>query len=289
MTAPHARVLLLAALLALGPLALLVPTGGADHTFSHRFVLEGRLIGNNSLPIPDRAVEFWSEGDTFTEPCVEGHRNVTDEYGDFRFCFHKHDLASGSTVGARSGAANVSKQMDTAFRKSVVTLDDRETDGVAPPGWEKTHFVGGRAWRPGGQMVDGVQVFGNTVNHAPVNVTLRTSEGPGQRMQTTTDAYGDFQIDVRLPDEVPPGEVGVEVEIMGRRETRVFDDHTHRLTIGMFLAPEGASHTMPTIAGPTPPPYPGIATPRVDPLLFLAIGAGLALAVGFAWWGNRGK
>lgn len=282
------RILLLAALLALGPLLAVVPTGGADHTFSHRFIFEGRLLGNNSLPIPGRAVEFWAIGDDFSEPCVEGHRAVTDEFGDFRFCFHKHDLSANATVGARSGGANLSKQMDTAFRKSVVTLEDPDAEGVAPEGWEKTHYVGGRAWRPGAQVVDGVPVYGNTVNHVQVNLTLRTTEGPGPRMQTTTDAYGDFHVDVRVPDDVPPGEVGIEVEILGKRETRVFDDRTHRLTIGMFLAPESASGPI-TIAGPTPPAYPGITTPEVDPRLFLAIGAGLALAIGFAWLGNRGK
>ena len=267
---------------------LLVPAAGADHVYSHRYVVEGRLMGTEG-PIPNRTIGFSAVGDRFDEPCAgAGHQDVTDEHGDFRFCFHKHALNISAHVVLQAGNVTLTKPMDTAFRKSVVILHEPNETGVRNDAWNVTHVVAGRAWRSGPQDMEGVRVFGATVDHVPVNVTLTGPDGTISRFELQTDGYGDFRADLRLVDPVPPESVSVEVEILGNRQTRALDPLSHRITVGVSLPPENHP-PFPTLMGPPPTPHPGTTTPKANPWLYLAVPIGALLAVGLSWWGHSKK
>lgn len=262
------------------PLALLVlvaPSVAADHVYSHRFVFEGRLLGSDGLPLPGRTVAFFADGDDFLEACQGGHAPVTDEWGDFRFCFHKHGLDVQTQVGARVGNASLLRPMDTAFRRTVVTLNEPNETGTAPLNWSVSHLVAGRVWRHGPQELEGVRVYGLAIAHVPVNVTLRIGEVNGSRFEVETDGYGDFRLPIELLEETAPENVTVEVEVLGHRQSRTLDA-THRITVGFILPAEGEAG-IPTFDPFVREGHPGTTTPRVTPALFAAGALGLVVAV----------
>lgn len=283
---PRAPLLLLALLLVL--LLMPLPSAAADHVYSHRYVMEGRLLGSDGTPLPGREVGFFAEGMHLRERCLEPPGNVTDENGDFRFCFHAHELNASAQVGVRVGNVTAARPIDTAFRKTVVILREPNETGVAPEGWNETHLVVGRAWRHGPQEMEGVRVYGNTVNGATVNVTLRTPSGGESAFQVTTDGHGDFRIPLRLVEDVAPENVTLVVEVLGEREERHLEPFSHRVTLGIILPAEGIDPDSPRpFEVDFPPqgarqPAPGQTVPRISPGLVLLVAAGLAGAVWLA-------
>lgn len=267
--------------------ALLVPVPvGADHVYSHRYVVEGRLLGSDGAPLPNRTVEFFSLGEDFAEPCQGGHRNVTDEMGDFRFCFHKHGVNASSEIGVRAGNASETRHVDTAHRKSTFILEEVNETGVATERWNVTHLVAGRVWRTGGRELEGVPVVGYALADTPVNITLRTPNGTESRFDVRTDGYGDFRAELRLVDPIPADTVSVDVEAMGQKHTRALDPRTHRVTVSFFLPPEGSQVPPPSFLTP-PTPHPGTGTPQLSPWLVLAVVAALGLTVYMTWRGHN--
>ena len=280
--------------------ALLAPgLAAGDHVYSHRFVFEGRLVGSDGLPLPGREVTFFSEGDEFVEPCPgEPLRNVTDAWGDFSFCFHKHALRSSTVTGVEVGNVTVRKPMDTGFRRTVVLLQDEESPGVAPPGWNDAYRIAGRVWQQGATTLEGVPVYGTALAGAPVNVTVAAGNATTNHT-LETDAYGDFDYTLRLPEGVAEDDVEVVVESMGRQSRFGLSGKFHRTTVGIQVAPpasfrgsDGGTLVEDGSAGQDPGAVvgarfqpaddapPGAGTPRVPWLLVAGLVALAALALG---------
>lgn len=262
--------------LALVALVVLCAGALADHVYSHRFVLEGRLLGSDGAPIPGRVVEFFAEGEDFLEPCREGpHQSVTDEWGDFRFCFHHHDLQPGASVGARAGNASAVRTVDVAFRRVVVTLEDPERAGEKPADWERTFRIAGRAWEVGPVELEGVLVYGVAAVDLPVNLTVQASDGSKSVFPTRTDAFGDFDLVIEAPD---PANVSLSLEAMGRAQPAHLDTRSHRTYAPIYLPGEAqrAAPSAPPTGLPAPP---GSATPSVNPVLLVALALGLVAAI----------
>lgn len=259
------------AVLALLVAVLLAAPTLADHVYSHRFVMEGRLVGNDGLPLPGRVVTFFSEGRDFSRACGdEPQRAITDEWGDFRFCFHAHELEPSTVVGVSVGNVTVRKPMDTAFRRTVVALAEPNETGVAPPGWNETFRIAGRVWEYGTRELEGVQVFGRAVAHAPVNLTLHTPDGD-QLMALGTDGYGDFDATIRLIEGVAAANVSVKIESLGFEVTHDLDGSHHRNTIGLRVAPPPPVSASFTAAPTAKDDTPGTAAPPVSPLLLVGL------------------
>lgn len=259
------RALLLAALL-LAPLAI------ADHVYSHRYVFEGRLVGSDGLPLPGREVEFFSEGEALLAPCREGPQaSITDEAGDFRFCFHHHDIMPGTRVGARSGNASEAHAVDVAFRRTNVVLVEPNETGVAPAGWDETYRISGRAWRVGAQSLEGVHVYGIAVIGLPVNLTLRDAKGGESVFTTTTDGFGDYDLLVET-DELP-NDLTLTIEALGRAQPTQLDAQSHRTYAPIHLAAEAGTVAEADTAAP------GATSPRANPIVLIALGLALVGAV----------
>lgn len=261
-------------------LALIAPSALADHVYSHRYVLEGRLVGSDGVPLPGRLVEFFSDGEDFPEPCRDGpHQSVTDEWGDFRFCFHHHELAPGTSVGVRSGNASVERPADAAMRRTVVTLREPNETGVAPANWSSTYRISGRAWQVGPTSLEDVEVYGVAVIGLPVNLTVHGDDGSEQRFQTVTDGFGDFDLVVETPGTQ---DVSLSVEATGRPQPVHFDALSHRTFVPVYLPGAAVSGTRDDGFGgvpPAPSQAPGSATPRVNPVLVVAVALGFVAAV----------
>lgn len=283
----------LALLLLVAP--LLAPLAAAEgHVYSHRFVIEGRLVGADGLPLAGREIAFAADGAGFEEPCEgEPVQNVTDEWGDFRFCFHEHALDPRTHVMVSYGNVTASKPMDTAFRRSIVLMREPNETGVAPEGWARTYRIAGKAWQAGVVELDGVRVFGRAVPDLPVNLTITGDDGENATYRTSTDAYGDFDFVVGI--DAAPGNVTARIEALGRSQPVRLDPTFHRSTAPVFVPPEDRVVVEEGTGGPVnasfepttgPGPAPGSSTPRLHPML--VVGVVLALA-GAVWLAKKSR
>ncbi|HEX2021638.1 MAG TPA: hypothetical protein VHH36_02945 [Candidatus Thermoplasmatota archaeon] len=264
------RALLLAALL------LAAPSAQGEHVYSHKLVVEGRLIGADGLPIPGREVRVDFTGAAYGPCRDEAPRPVTDEWGDFRFCYHAHDVPANVAFDVAAGNATAARVVDTLLRAHTVVLEDATENGTAPPEWNATYRIGGRVWRAGAGELEGVPVYGVALADVGVNVTLLGTPGNGSVFRARTDGYGDFGLTVRLEEGVDAADVTVEVEALGRTTLQRLDERAHRNAIDVRL---------PTLASESPASRPaappGSSTPSVDSWLVagVAVAAVAALAL----------
>ncbi|MEA3199979.1 MAG: hypothetical protein QOE90_1407 [Thermoplasmata archaeon] len=260
---------LLAAILLLSPLA-----AGDDALFAHRYVFEGRLVGADGLPMPGRPVAFTTDGaGGFTHACGP-QQDVTDGNGDFRFCFEQGALDATKHVGVVVDGIAVTKPMDTAFRRTVVLVRDPNGTGVAPPAWNETFRVAGRALHPDERVVEGVTVFNAPLPNVTVNLTLATSGENGSVLQVRTDELGDFDATVRLLHGTRPEDVRLTVEALGQPRPAVLDPTFHRSTVGLALR----LPSEPAVALDLP----GTASAPPSPLLVIAAVAALVATIAWA-------
>lgn len=261
--------------------ALVLLCGGAlaDHVYSHRYVFEGRVVGSDGTPLPGREVAFFSVGEDFLEPCREGpHQSVTDEWGDFRFCFHHHALAPGTRAGVRVGNASIERPVDVAMRRSVVTLREPNETGVAPEDWSTSYRISGRAWTVGPTQLEGVQVYGLAAIGVPVNLTVHAGDGSESTFQTVTDGFGDFDLVVETRGTE---NVTLTLEALGRPQPVHFDSLSHRTFAPMYLPGEnavGAKEDRADAPADTPA-APGTTSPRANVVLVVALALGLVAAI----------
>jgi hypothetical protein len=273
------------AAIALAALLMISSPALADHVYSHRFVLEGRLLGSDDLPLPGREVEFFSRGpDSLIVPCPHGPSSpVTDEWGDFRFCFHEHELHATTRAGIRVGNVTITKPMDTAFRRTVVIAGEPNETGIAPPGWSTTFRVAGKAWQPGTTVLESVQVYGIAVAALTVNLTIVTPHGQTV-LQNVTDGYGDFDFVVRLTQDEELANVTAKIETLGRGQPVRLDPISHRVTVPLYVENGGVvgdiAATFPQNAYVLPPG----GTPPASVALVLVV---LLALVGAVWFAKR--
>lgn len=253
---------------------LLVPAGAADHVFSHRFIVEGRLIGGDGLPLAGRVVELNVTGERLSEPCVGGHDRVTDAWGDFRFCFHRHEVSPLGVVRVSSGNASSTRPLDADLRRMVFFLVDENATGVAPQGWETTYKVDGRVWERGLLILEGVRVSGVTYPTTKVNLTLLNVSdvtGRGAYYSLLTDSFGDFAANIQfsLPQHAPVAIMRLSVEGFEGRVEVPADTRFHRNAVDLVYPLEGAPVGAP----------PGSRSGPFSAALILAVALALSVSV----------
>lgn len=219
--------------------ATLVPTALADHAYSHRLVVYGRVVDANGNAYPGLTVSatpqgMETEGQCGSQPLTETDafgptqtKPVTNDHGEFTFCIHAHTMsrAAPGSIVIRIESQNFMQvvNVDPFLRVHYVPIKlDRAT---APNGAPiQDHTVIGRLWRPADTdtTIEGVRVFGDTIDQTPVNITLRYADGREQKANTTTNNYGDFA--VRLAPLAPLEGARVIVESSGRAFEADADD-----------------------------------------------------------------
>ena len=216
----------LRALLLLTLCVPLLPLAQADHAYSHRYIIFGRVVDSTGLPVPGLSVQLAfedldTEGSCGNQPGTETEafgptrtQPVTNEYGEFMFCTHAHRMSRAlpgrailtlPALGVREEA-----EVDVYWRHAYVPIQlDAPHPNARPPS-NMTHTVVGTLWRRGETTVEGIPVFGETVDQA--NVTVRV-EVPGRDpilLASRTNNYGDFALRVPLDANVTTGRVVVE-------------------------------------------------------------------------------
>lgn len=236
--------LILLALTALAPLAL------ADHAYSHRIVIYGRVIDAEGKPFPGLTVgatpqNMETEGQCGSQPMTETDafgptqtKPVTNEHGEFTFCIHAHRLsrAAPGNIVIRIESLNYLQtvNVDPFLRVHYVPIQLDQASAPARAPAFTDHTILGRLWDPADDevKVEGVPVFGSTIDRTPVNITLTLTNGTSIRTNTTTNNYGDFA--VRVPLDEPADAARVTIEASGR----TFEEDADPLTGATFVRAE---------------------------------------------------
>ena len=188
---------------------LLAPLASADHVFSHRVYVVGRVIDAEGLPAPGLAVNVSFEGAPASRACFDSKEEVTGPTGDYEVCRHVHAIADDATVTVRVGGAQKSARVDPDLRHAVASL---QLDGPAPFAdingertFARTFLVTGRMFEllreP--QAEEGIEVDARPF-HEDVNVSIRSGDEVLANATVKPDEHGRYraQLDV---DELPPG------------------------------------------------------------------------------------
>lgn len=236
-----ARVALALALLV--GVSYLAPLAMADHAYSHRYIIFGRVSDANGDPVPNLTVnlnyfDFKPEtpcgyqpgtqteafGRTENTPPWDGVsqpvRAFTNQFGEFIFCFHTHPLSRTLPGSGRleiPEADNFARDItfDANTRQQFVDLQLPTARDDANKLVNSAYYtVYGRLWRPDSSdpQVEGIRVFGKTLNQVPVNVTLTLDNGTVIERTAHTNNYGDFSIRLNLTAKPAGGKVKITAE-----------------------------------------------------------------------------
>lgn len=246
------------AILALVLLASAAPLASADHVYSHRYLVLGRVVDAQGLPVENATVTvtpvgFESEGTCVNQPGTETDafgpmrsRSVTNSFGEFVFCLHAHTLpATGASLRVQALNETVVTPIDREFRMSFVLVHLPESSPQAnATAAASAYTVQGRVWTHQNATMEQIQVYGLTLGGLRVNVTVRSANSSETfNASTRTNAYGDFA--VRLPTTARLTGGAVVVETFGQTREESVD-------------PSGTTHVRFVFERPTPTtPTPG--------------------------------
>lgn len=207
---------------------LLAPATLADHAYSHRYIVFGRVVDAAGSPVQglDVAVEMpravWIEGPCDPDPRTWTEafgtlttRPVTNDQGEFVFCSHVHEIPTdaGAGVVTLEGGGSRAFEIDPARRLSFVLMQLPDVDPRARiDGYDHEYTVWGRFWRPsqGEDFIEGVRVAGETLDLATVRVLI-DAEGVRYENATRTNGYGDFSVRVPVDHRLRGGTIQVSV------------------------------------------------------------------------------
>lgn len=212
----------LRALIVLGLLVgtLLAGVAGADHTYTHRYLVVGRVIDADGEPVSGAPVTAVLK-DVPVGPCQGYADGDTPFYaartttkGDFAICFHTHSVPEGTPIVVNASGERVTLVADHDLRRTVVhhrlgNVSD-EKDSGAVQFFAYRYLVTGRVWRETGPvLVENIPANGTTPANEPVNVTLAIDGGRTHRQTARTDAYGDYVVEFRVDDAFMAATVSV--------------------------------------------------------------------------------
>lgn len=194
----------LALLLGVLLLTLGASTALADHVYSHRYTIVGRVIDNLGQPALGWTADATFAGlpsgsyaglcDGVAHP--PGPEPTTDMWGDFFLCYHVHSF-TGGTVTVTGPGFSRAFNMDPDLRKTVVHIRLETTwstkDTTAVFEFHSRYFVRGRIWQAQpGAYLESVPVNGVTFVGEPVSAAMSFNGGTQRTAAVATNNYGDY-------------------------------------------------------------------------------------------------
>lgn len=255
---------------ALVPLLLLAllaaPLAAADHVFSHRVYVVGRVVDAEGAPVSGQPVRVEFEGFAAGGLCLGRADEPTGPQGDFRVCRHAHRLPEDVTAVVTVAGATARAPLDPLTRHAVAQVRlDGPAPGVDLDGWRtfnRTLLVAGRAYD---RLPEPVEAEGVPVNATPrtgANVTARLVAGDRElaRGEGRVDDVGAFQVALEA-DEVPEG-ARVRVEVGQHQAATEVDPLFRRADVAVvrdLRAPTGPGPDAPGSQTPAPPAWMALA------------------------------
>jgi len=197
---------------------LLVPAlpVAADHAYSHRYVIVGRVIDAQGEPAMSWIASATISGPTASGECPLSPASapVTTASGDFFLCYHIHEM-SGGTVTVQGDSFSQTYPLDVNVRKTAVRIQLPITwatkDASAVANFHSQYTVRGRVWQPApGSPVEGITVNGVVLPNEPVSVHMIFNSGTERAGSPATNTYGDFVTTLSLGTALSSGVVHVE-------------------------------------------------------------------------------
>lgn len=261
-------------LLPLVLLLLVLPLAAADHVFSHRVVVAGRVVDAEGMPAPALPVTVRIVGMPVAGKCFDSREERTGPQGDFVVCRHAHVAPQGVRVNVTVGNASAEAPLDPALRRVAfhLRLPDarpaRDIEGERL--FARTFHVEGRVMRvaEGNASVEGVNVTALPEGGQTARVALESASGALASANATVNEHGDYSIDLEASD-VPEG-ARVRVAVAGGEHVVPADVAFRRADVDLVLG---------AMEPPTTETRPGERTPDVPLGGALALTALAAAAV----------
>ncbi len=193
----------------------------ADHEYSHRYYVIGRVVDTDGNPLQGVQVEvtFDGAGQSFEGECPGAHpptsSPVTDAVGKYLICKHLHSVPDQGVevVISPQGGETVRRAIDADHRRTIQHFQlDGSTGSVGDvESFSSSLTLRGFAWRPN----DDVRVAGQSVNGVmlkehPVSLEVTFPDGSTAEADATTDGYGDYEV---VLEDVPADIEGTEVTV----------------------------------------------------------------------------
>lgn len=193
--------------------APILENAAADHVYTHRYIIQGRVVDEEGRPVQGAVVNVelkgWFPADEGVEgPCPQeqagqrtGERTFaaqTSPLGDYRFCIHAHQLIDAGSVVVTVG--NQSAEEDKDMRSRIHLVHFTVASGVGAVGdterFNSEAGIRGRLWRPlsSGDRIEGIPAEGVAIARAPIHVTLVKPDGTEETGNGTTNNYGEFGV-----------------------------------------------------------------------------------------------
>lgn len=186
------------------------PHAVADHAYTHRYVIVGRIVDPQGVPLvgANASLTVWGfstigrcedREDTRTDALgLIQTRQLTDADGVFVLCYHIHSLPAEAPEKGWifvNGVAKYNLTLDPFFRWQYVGITMEPPSGVDRSTAPVRDLVVGRVWdRSTGEVsVENLPAYGIVLPNVPVEIQL-TTDNKSTTVSTTTSAYGDFAI-----------------------------------------------------------------------------------------------
>lgn len=193
-------------------LLLTAQVARADHTFSHRLVVVGRVVDAEGSPIEGAVVAPEGLPHGVTGACDDQPGSATRAWGEtkmrprsdasgwFVHCFHDHDVRDGTyTVRVENASGDVlavqTIPVESLFRISFPTIS---LEGGLPPdlrvGSQEGLLVAGRLARDAdAPIVESIRTSAVATGNMSFEVEVEGRSGETiARLTSVTNAYGDF-------------------------------------------------------------------------------------------------
>lgn len=244
-------------------LLTLAPAVAADHVYTHRYFVLGRIVDADGEPVAGGNVTVDLPGAPMG-PCAgappdpRGFRVArTGPEGDFAFCFHTHGFEEGQQVVVNASGELVTLPVDADTRKTVLLHRLSTPSALKDAGGVQffpfRYAVLGRLWNASGPvLLENVKGNGTPLADAEVTATLTVAGSETVARTVRSDAWGDYAITFQLGKAAREGTIRVA---MAGADARVPLDAVFRASVvDLAIAPAAPVEGPTAQAVPTPPP-----------------------------------
>lgn len=244
---------LIAITLLAGGLLPFVQQASADHVYSHRYIVQGRVVDEAGQPVSGAEVEVqlknWLPQDESVEGvCAQDRQSQqfgaqvasqdrtlyvmrTNALGDYRVCIHVHSMINTGSVVVHVDQTNVEDNKNMNQRTSYVhvTVPDAEDAGGQvgdTETFEQGVWVRGRLWQPleDRRPLEGIEVDGVALTDRRMNVTLQLGDGTELSQDAQTDSqYGEFDVQFEYNGTLDGAKVVFSVPAGSETFTKEYD------------------------------------------------------------------
>lgn len=201
--------LALAIAIALAP-ALAVPAA-ADHVFSHRVYIVGRVVDVDGVPAPGLAVNVTFENIRATSRCFDSKPEVTGPTGDYEVCRHTHAIPANATATVRVGGEERTVAIDPDLRHASASFQlptpTASHDIHGERTFARTLLVTGRAFEllVAPEAEEGVDVSARPLAEN-VSVSLRAGDEVLANATARPNEHGLYRVELAV-EGIPAGAV----------------------------------------------------------------------------------